>query len=73
MNATKKAVYLTPQLTAVEIKPERGFALSPGQPLMDQLNLWVYEEGIVSQDRQNNVETYHLNDNWTQGDNHFWE
>ncbi len=72
MNATKKAVYLAPQLTAVDVKPERGFAFSD-PPLVDQLNIWVFEgEGVVAQD-QHHVEVYSTNDNWTEGNNHFWD
>ena len=66
-----KEVYLPPQLTAVSFKAERGYALS--DPLMDQLNIWVCDDALVSQDSQNHVEVYETGNNWTEGSNHFWD
>ena len=69
----QKAMYLPPRLTAVDIKPERGFAIS-GLPLVDELNIWVFEgEGVVAQDQQNHVEVYETGNGWTEGSNHFWD
>ena len=70
----RKQPYHTPQLTVIEFKAEWGYAFSPDVPLVDQLNIWVVEgEGVIIQDRQNNVEVYETGHNWAQGSNHFWD
>lgn len=72
MNATKKAVYLAPQLTAVDIKPERGYAVS--NLLMEELNLVIVDQNLaIDPNSQNYVEVYETGNNWTEGSNHFWD
>lgn len=66
--------YMPPQLTVVTFRAERGYADSVGDPLaIDQLNLWMYEDGVVMQGRENHVEIYQVGNNWVDGDNHFWD
>lgn len=73
MNATKKAVYLAPQLTAVDVKPERGFAFS--NPITMELELLQLDNGVIGADQnsQNCVEFYETGNGWNEGSNHFWD
>ena len=69
----QKAMYLPPQLTAVDIKPERGFSIS--NPITMQLELLQLENGVIGTDQtgQNCVEFYETGNGWTEGSNHFWD
>lgn len=69
----KKRAYASPRLTAVTFRTERGYANSGIDPLVQQLNIWICEDGMIAQDQQNHVEVYEVNSNWTQGSNHFWD
>lgn len=69
----QKAMYLPPQLTAVEFKAERGYAESSNLPLVDELNLLLYDEHNQPSS-QSNVEIYDVHNDWGQGSgNHFWD
>ena len=70
MKKLKKA-YIPPQLDAVTVEAERGFAYSI--PMVNELNVWVTEDGIVTADEQSHIEVYQTGNNWTQGSNHFWD
>jgi len=67
----RKRAYVSPQLTAITFRTERGYANS----MVQQLNIWASEDGIAINGQSRQVESYSVHDNWTDnvGDNHFWD
>lgn len=68
----KKRAYASPRLTAVTFRTERGYATSS---LVQQLNIWACEDGIIAVNEQRQVEAYNVHANWAEnvGENHFWD
>ena len=62
MNMENKKKYLSPQLTVVTFKAERGYTLST----LTNISLWD-----ISQLATGQVEDYTLHDDWTTG-SEFW-
>lgn len=67
----KRSGYVSPRLTEVTFRTERGYANS----MVQQLNIWASEDGIAINGQSRQVESYSVHDNWTDnvGDNHFWD
>ena len=64
-----KKPYITPTLTVVRFKTERGYALS-GSGLVGQLPFWQ-EDTHGTNDQ---VQSYSSHENWTNdGSNSFWD
>lgn len=68
----KRSGYVSPQLTAITFRTERGYATSG---LAEHLNIWASEDGIAINGQSRQVESYSVHDNWTDnvGSNHFWD
>lgn len=74
MGKKAKAAYYPPQLTAVSVRPERGFATSANL-LVEDLQLIMLDQTIVGIDpsSQTHVEVYETGNGWNNGSNHFWD
>ncbi len=72
MDIRKRSGYVSPRLTAVNFRTERGYASSS---LVQHLNIWASEDGIAINGQSRQVESYSVHDNWTDnvGSNHFWD